>query len=86
MEYCLNHNLRLSIKPYQEDTRDARSLVVLSNHCSDCARERQRYKDNWPYGTAFHDSNYWYSFEEEIKNRFIREAENKEPAMQNIGR
>lgn len=76
--YCSQHNLRLSVKPYQEDIRDARSPIIVSTHCSDCSKEKIRYRDNWPYGTAFHDSNDWPSFEEEIKNRFIREAESKE--------
>lgn len=76
--YCSSHNLRLSVIPYRENTRDARSPIIVSTHCSDCLKEKIRYRDSWPYGTAFHDSNDWPSFEEEIKNRFIREAESKE--------
>ncbi|HKZ80225.1 MAG TPA: hypothetical protein VJ124_18265 [Pyrinomonadaceae bacterium] len=76
--YCSQHNLKLAIRVYPEDPRNSRSSLVVSTHCSDCEKEKMRYKEHWPFGTAFHSSNDAQTLEEEVQNRYVRQAEEME--------
>ncbi len=76
--YCTTHNLRLKPEQQADDARDKRSSALIVSVCADCKRERIKYKENLLPGRVIHSHLNWASFENELKNRFIRQAESNE--------